>query len=208
MQLDQFYLSIIQISLIDAISLGAGAGLLVCTYIGIMIKRGEFGGFSWVLGGTGAVVIGTSIGWFVMTTTGFIVEWSGSAIQGLTGADLVEWTDTIASTFPYFQMHAAGFAMMGSLLGIGLGYGIASHPDDTSLLGNLIAILGVAVIVTGLMCMLLPSFITLADADAFLYLVMINGVIVLGYGIRSLVNQMRGDSTSEHAQSAADELIV
>jgi len=208
MQLDQFYLSIIQITLIDAIAIGAGAGMLLCTYFGIMIKRRESEAFSWMVGGTAAIIAGTIFGYIVMNAVGSLVAWSGSSIQGLAGADLTEWVDSIAAIFAPLQMQATGFALMGALFGIGFGYGVGSQPEDTSKLGNLIATLGVIAVVMGLMFMLLPSFVNLAAADAFLYLAMINGLIVLGYGIRFIVTHMRGDSPSEYEPSAVEELIV
>ena len=208
MQLDQFYLSILQMTLIDAIAIGAGAGMLASTYFGIKLKRQESGGFSWLLGGTLATVFGTIFGYYIMNTVGFIVAWSGSSVQGLAGADFTEWVDTMAALFAPVQIQAAGFAMLGALFGIGWGYGIGARPDDTSKLGNLIATLGVIAIVMGLLFMLLPGFITLAVADALWYLVLFNGLILLCYGIGAVMNQRRDDSSSEYVKSAVEELIV
>ncbi|TFH05841.1 MAG: hypothetical protein E4H14_11930 [Candidatus Thorarchaeota archaeon] len=208
MQLDQFYLSIIQMTLIDAIALGAGAGMLACTYFGINLRRKESDGFSWLIGGTFAIIFGTIFGYYVMNTVGFIVTWSGSSIQGLAGADLTEWADTIAALFAPVQMQAAGFAMMGALFGVGWGYGIGARPDDTSKLGNLIATLGVTAILMGLLFMLLPSFITYTYDVAFMYLLLFNGLILLCYGIGAVMNQRQDDSSSEYVKSAVEELIV
>ncbi|MFW9843724.1 MAG: hypothetical protein ACFFEV_04045 [Candidatus Thorarchaeota archaeon] len=208
MQLGQFYLDILQITLIDAIVLGAGAGMLASTYFGIKLKRVESGGYSWLLGGTAAVIFGTFFGYYIMNTVGFIVAWSGSSIQGLAGADLIEWTDTMATAFAGVQTQAAGFAVMGSLFGMGLGYGIASRPDDTSLLGNVIATLGIIAIVMGLLFMMLPSFITLPTADAFGYLLTFNVLILLCYGIGAMMIHFRKDTPSESKESTVEELIV
>ncbi len=208
MQLDQFYLTIIQITLIDALAIGAGAGMLASTYFGIKLKRHESGEFSWLLGGTAAIAFGTIFGYFIMNTVGFIVAWSGSPIHGLAGADLTEWTDTMAALFAPVQIQAAGLAMMGALFGVGWGYGIGSRPDDTSKLGNLIATLGVSAIVMGLLFIMLPSFVTLAATDALWYLAVVNGLILLSYGIRVAMNHFRGDSPSESEESTVEELIV
>ena len=197
MQLDQFYLSLIQITLFDAIAIGAAAGLLASTYVGIKLKRQESSTFSWLLGGIAAIIFGTLFGYYVMNTVGFIVAWSGSPIQGLAGADLTEWADTMAAFFAPYQMHAAGFAMLGALFGIGWGYGIGSRPDDTSKLGNLIATFGVIAIVAGLLLTMLPSFLALTNDVAFLYLVMFNGLVLLCYGIRFMLIEIRGDSPRE-----------
>jgi len=207
MQLDQFYLSIISLTLIDALAIGAGAGMLLCTYIGIMIKRRESEAFSWMLGGTAAIIAGTIFGYVIMNSVGSLVAWSGSPIQGLAGADLTEWVDTITTTFTPFQMQAAGLAMMGALFGIGLGYGIGSQPDDTSKLGNLIATLGVIAVVMGLMFMLLPSFVTYTYDVAFMYLLLLNGLILGCYGLAVLIRHSRKNSPSEFEPSIVEELI-
>ena len=208
MQLDQFYLSIIQITLLDAIAIGAAAGLLVSTYFGIKLKRQESGVFSWMLGGTIAIVFGTILGWLAMNTVGYAAAWSGSPIQGLGGADLTEWNNTLAAFFAPYQMQAAGFAMMGAIFGIGWGYGIGARPDDTSLLGNIIATLGVIAILAGMTLSILPAFISLLWDTAFLYLVLINGLILLCYGIASTVNQLRVASPPEPEVTEKDELMV
>lgn len=214
MQLDQFYLGIIQITLLDAIAIGAGAAMLAGTFFGIKLKRQESSTFTWLFGGAAGIAFGTLFGYYIMNTVGYIVAWSGSTIHGLTGADLLEWTSTMATSYAPYQMQAAGFAMMGVLFGIGWGYGIGARPADTSIVGNLIATLGVIAIVLGLMFMLLPSFITIAYDTAFIYLLLLNGLIVLGYGIMIVANQMKGDSpdspsveeTSE--REGPEELIV
>jgi hypothetical protein len=143
-----------------------------------------------------------------MNTVGAIVAWSGSPIQGLAGADLTEWADTMAAQFAPVQMHAVGFAIIGALFGVGLGHGIGARPTDTSILGNLIATLGVIAILMGLLFVILPIFITLTVADAFLYLVLFNGLILSCYGIRAGMIHFRGDSPSEIEESTAEELVV
>jgi hypothetical protein len=207
MQLDQFYLSLINMTLIDALAIAAGAGMLLSTCIGIMIARRERDAFSWMLGGTAAIIAGTIFGYIVMNAVGSLVAWSGSPIQSLAGADLTEWVNTIATTFAPFQMQAAGFALMGALFGIGLGYGIGSRPDDTSKLGNLIATLGVIAVVMGVMFMLLPSFIAYTYDVAFMYLMLLNGLILGCYGLGVFVNRSRMNSPSEFEPSTVEELI-
>ncbi len=207
MQLDQFYISIIQLTLIDALAIGAGAGMLVSTIFGIKLKRQERGAFSWMLGGTASIIFGSILGYYIMNTVGFIAAWSGSSIQGLAGADLIEWADTITVLFAPVQMQAAGLAVMGALFGIGWGFGIGSRPDDTSKLGNIIATLGVIAIVMGLLFMMLPGFVTLTTADAFGYLVAFNVLILLCYGIRAMMIHFRKDSPSESEERVVEELI-
>lgn len=208
MQLDQFYLSIIQLTMIDALAIGAGAGMLAGTYFGIKLKRHESGGFSWILGGTAAIIFGTIFGYYIMNTVGFVVAWSGSSIHGLTGSNLIEWADTLTAQFAPVQMHAAGLAVMGALFGIGCGYGIGTRPDDTSILGNTIGTLGVIAIFMGLLFMILPSFVTLPTADAFGYLVTFNVLVLLCYGIGAMQIHFRKDSPSESEESTVEELIV
>ena len=208
MQLDQFYISIIQMTLIDALALGAGAGMLASTLVGIKLNRQESGAFSWMLGGTAAIIFGSIFGYYIMNAVGFIVAWSGSSIQGLAGADLIEWAATLAAQFGLAQMQAAGLAVMGALIGIGWGFGIGSRPDDTSKLGNTIATLGVIAIFMGLLFMMLPSFVTLSTADAFGYLVTFNVLILLCYGIGAMMIHFRKDSPSESEESKVEELIV
>jgi len=207
MQLDQFYLSLINMTLIDALAIAAGAGILLSTCIGIMMARRDSETFSWILGGTGAIIAGTIFGFVIMNGVGSLVAWSGSPIQGLAGADLTEWVNTITTTFAPLQMQAAGFALMGALFGIGLGYGIGSRPDDASKLGNLIATLGVIAIVMGVMFMLLPSFIVYTYDVAFMYLILLNGLIIGCYGLGVFVNRSRKNSPSEFEPSIVEELI-
>jgi len=208
MQLDQFYLSIIQLTMIDALAIGAGAGMLAGTFFGIKLKRHESGGFSWILGGTAAVIFGAVFGYYIMNTVGFVVAWSGSSVQGLTGNNLIEWTDTLTAQFAPVQMHAVGLAVMGALFGIGLGSGIGSRPDDTSILGNIIGTLGVIAIFMGLLFMILPSFVTLPTVDAFGYLVTFNVLVLLCYGLGGMLIYFRKDSSSESEERVVEELIV
>ncbi|MHA1289819.1 MAG: hypothetical protein ACTSPB_20760 [Candidatus Thorarchaeota archaeon] len=210
MQLDQFYLNLIQITLLDAIVIGAGAAMLAGAFFGIKLKRQNSSTLTWLFGGAAGIAFGTIFGYYIMNTVGYIVAWSGSTIHGLTGTDLLEWTDAMATSYAPYQMQAAGFAMMGVLFGIGWGYGIGARPDDTSLVGNLITTLGVIAIVMGLLFMLLPSFVTYAYDTAFLYLLLLNGLIVLGYGMMFMAGQMRGgspDSPTEYEPSKPEELI-
>ncbi|MHA1864127.1 MAG: hypothetical protein ACTSWA_10200 [Candidatus Thorarchaeota archaeon] len=210
MQLDQFYISIIQITLMDAIAIGAAAGFLVSTYFGIKLKRKDSNAFSWVLGGAAASIMGAILGLLTMNAVGYFAAWSGSPIQGLVGADLTEWSGTIAAFFAPYQMQSAGFALMGALFGIGWGYGIGSRPDDTSLTGNIIAISSVIAFLGGFILTMLPGFITLSYDIAFLYLLLFNGLILACYGIGFVVNQMRDDapdSPREYEPSKPEELI-
>jgi len=208
MQLDQFYTGIIQITLFDALVIGAAAAMLVGTFFGIKLKRQESGSSTWLFGGAAGIAFGTIFGYYIMNTVGYIVAWSGSSIHGLTGSDLLEWTDTMVAFFAPYQMQAAGFAMMGVLFGIGWGFGIGARPDDTSVIGNLITTLGVVAIVVGLLLMMMPGFLTLSYDTAFLYLLLFNGLIVLCYGIGFMVKQTHGDSPSEFEPSQPEELIV
>jgi len=207
MQLDQFYLSIIQMTLMDAIAIGAAAGFLVSTYFGIKLKCKDSNTFSWLLGGAAASIMGAIIGLLTMNAVGYFVAWSGSPIQGLVGADLTEWSYTIAANFAPYQMQATGFALIGALFGIGWGYGIGSRPDDTSLTGNIIATLAVIAILGGFILTMLPGIITLSYDTAFLYLLLFNGFILACYGIASFVNRSRVDSLSEYEPSRPEELI-
>ena len=205
MQLDQFYLTIIQMSLHDAISLGAAAALLVGTFFGIKLKRHNVNTFQWLSGGGAGLVFGTIFGTYIMNFIGQIVALSGSLVYGLTGADLTEWGDTIATIYTPYQMHAAGFALLGVLLGIGWGYGIGGRPEDTSVIGNLIATVGLLAIVGGLICTTLTSFLVLAYETAFLYLAILNGLILVGYAIGFMMNQRRGRSFDIPVSSDVEE---
>ncbi len=207
MQLDQFYISIIQITLMDAIVIGAGAGFLFSTYFGIKLKRNDSPAFAWLLGGAVVIIIGTIVGLFTMNAVGYVAAWAGSPFQGLQGADLIEWSDTIAAVFAPYQMQAAGFAMMGALFGIGWGYGIGGRTDDTFVVGNLIATLSVFAIFGGLMLTMLPGLLTLSYDTAFLYLGLFNVLILLCYGIAYVVNPRRVDPPVREG-SEVEELIV
>ena len=208
MQLDQFYISIIQITLMDAIAIGAGAGFLVSTYFGIKLKRKDSNAFSWLFGIAAAIIIGTILGLFTMNAVGYITVWNGSSLLGLQGADLIEWSDTIAAAYAPYQMQAAGFAMMGTLFGIGWGYGIGGRTDDTSVVGNIVATSAIIALFGGFLLTMLPGLLTLSYDTAFLYLLLFNGLIALCYGIGYVVNQSRVDSPPESGVSNVEELIV
>jgi hypothetical protein len=208
MQLDQFYVSIIQLTLMDALVIGAGAGLLVSTYFGMKLKRQESGAFSWLLGGTTAIIFGTIFGWYIMNTVGYIVAWSGSPIHGLVGTDLTDWADTMAAFFAPNQMLSIGFAMMGALFGVGWGYGIGSRPDDTSIIGNLIATLGVVAILCGLLLTILQSLLVLSAVVAFQYILLANATILELYGIGLILKLWKAESPSDAVESKTDELVV
>ncbi|MCK4568533.1 MAG: hypothetical protein KAU48_14595, partial [Candidatus Thorarchaeota archaeon] len=204
MQLDQFYISVIQITLMDAIAIGAGAGFLASTYFGIKLKRKDSNAFAWLFGGTAAIIIGTILGLITMNAVGYITVWNGSSLLGLQGADLTEWSDTIAAIYAPYQMQAAGFAMMGTLLGIGWGHGIGVRPDDTSLLGNIIATLAIIAMFGGFLLTMLPGVLTLSYDTAFLYLGLFNVLILLYYGIAYVVNQARVDVPIEGEESEVE----
>ncbi len=192
----------------DAIVIGAGAGFLFSTYFGIKLKRNDSPAFAWLLGGAVVIIIGTIVGLFTMNAVGYVAAWAGSPFQGLQGAELIEWSDTIAAVFAPYQMQAAGFAMMGALFGIGWGYGIGGRTDDTFVVGNLIATLSVFAIFGGLMLTMLPGLLTLSYDTAFLYLGLFNVLILLCYGIAYVVNQRRVDPPMESEGSEVEELIV
>jgi len=208
MQLDQFYISIIQITLMDAIAIGASVGFLFSTYFGIKLKRKESTTLSWLLGGAAGIIIGTILGLIAMNAVGYVTIWNGSSLLGLQGADLTEWSDTIAAFYAPYQMQAAGFAMMGALFGIGWGYGIGARPDDTSVVGNIIATSAIIAMFGGFLLMMLPGVLTLSYDTAFLYLGLFNGLIALCYGIAYVANQARIDPPMESEGSEVEELIV
>ena len=207
MQLDQFYISIIQITLMDAIAIGAGAGFLFSTYFGIKLKRNDNPAFAWLLGGAVVIIIGTILGLITMNAVGYVAAWAGSPLLGLQGADLTEWSDTIAAFFAPYQMQAAGFAMMGALFGIGWGYGIGARPDDTSVVGNIIATSAIIAMFGGFLLTMLPGVLTLSTDVAFLYLGLFNGLILLCYGIAYVVNQRRVDSPTESEESEVEVIV-
>lgn len=192
----------------DAIAIGAGAGFLFSTYFGIKLKRNDSPAFAWLLGGAVVIIIGTILGLFTMNAVGYVAAWSGSPLQGLQGADLIEWSDTIAEFFAPYQMQAAGFAMMGALFGIGWGYGIGARTDDTSVKGNFVATLAIIAMFGGFLLTMLPGVLTLSADIAFLYLALFNTLILLCYGLGFVVNQWRVDSPSESEGSDVEELIV
>ena len=208
MQLDQFYISVIQMTLMDAIAIGAGAGFLVSTCFGIKLKRKDSNAFFWLLGGAAGIIIGTILGLFTMNAVGHITVWNGSSLLGLQGADLTEWSDTIAAIYAPYQMQAAGFAMMGTLFGIGWGHGIGARPDDTSVVGNIVATSAIIAMFGGFLLTMLPGLLTLSYDTAFLYLGLFNVLILLCYGIAYVVNQTRVDSPAESESSEVEELIV
>jgi len=207
MQLDQFYISIIPITLMDAIAIGAGAGFLFSTYFGIKLKRNDSPAFAWLLGGAVVIIIGTILGLITMNAIGYITVWNGSSLLGLQGADLTEWSDTIAAVYAPYQMQAAGFAMMGTLFGIGWGSGIGARPDDTSVVGNIVATSAIIVLFGGFLLTMLPGLLTLSYDTAFLYLLLFNGLIVLCYGIAYVVNESRVDSPTESEESEVEVIV-
>ena len=191
----------------DAIAIGAGAGFLFSTYFGIKLKRNDSPAFAWLLGGAVVIIIGTILGLITMNAVGYVAAWAGSPFQGLQGADLIEWSDTIAAVFAPYQMQAAGFAMMGTLFGIGWGYGIGARTDDTSVVGNIIATSAIIAMFGGFLLTMLPGVLTLSTDVAFLYLGLFNGFILLCYGIAYVVNQRRVDSPTESEESEVEVIV-
>ena len=204
MQLDPFYISIIQISLIDAIAIGASSGWLAATIFGIKLKRGNSGSSMWLIGGTAGVVFGTFIGYLTMNLIGSVLIWSGTPIQGLTGPDLSDWSATIITTFSPYHMQTIGFSIIGALFGVGWGYAIGARPDDTSIFGNLVATLGAISVFCGMLFIVLQSFILLSDFVAIVYLSMFSGLIIIGYALAAVVNIRREDSQV----ATTEELVV
>ncbi len=202
MQLGQYYLDIIRITGMDAIVLGAGAGLLVATYFGMRLRRENGGTISNSVYGVAGVILGTLFGYFAMNAVGYFVALSGTPFHGLLGSDLIEWRSNTSLVFTRYQVHAVGFAMVGSWFGLGWGYGI--RPDETSLFGNIIATLGVFALLGGLLLMIMPQFLSLPPS----YLTVINGIFVLCYVIALRFTKTSTDSSLEPENSEKEEPIA
>ncbi|MFW9770084.1 MAG: hypothetical protein ACFFF9_09845 [Candidatus Thorarchaeota archaeon] len=156
MNLSGYYTAIIRITLMDAIVLGAGAGLLVAAYLGMKARqrnitfRNLFKSY-----GIAGAILGTLTGYICMNIVGYFVAFSGSPFHGLSGVDLIEWNNFTSSIFTQYQFHAIGFALFGSLLGNGWGYSI--RPEETSRSGNTFATLGIFGLLGGLSLMIMPT---------------------------------------------------
>jgi hypothetical protein len=202
MQLGGYYTEIIRITLMDAIVLGAGAGLLVATYFGMKArKRGVTLPNLFIPYGIVGVILGTLVGYVCMNVVGYFVAFSGSPFHGLSGADLIEWNNFTSSRFTQYQFHAIGFAMFGSWLGSGWGYSI--RPDETSRLGNIIATLGVFGLLGGLLLMIMPRFLYSSPNS----LTLLNVLILLCYTITLLYSEKGVDSTQQSDDSGREQMI-
>ncbi|MFW9794323.1 MAG: hypothetical protein ACFFEE_08475 [Candidatus Thorarchaeota archaeon] len=200
MQLGEYYTDIIRITLMDAIVLGTGVGLLVATYLGMKARaRGlTFPNLFKSYGITG-VILGTLVGYVCMNIVGYFVAFSGSPFHGLSGVDLIEWNNFTSSIFTQYQFHAIGFAMFGSWLGSGWGYSI--NPDETSQIGNIFATLGVFGLLGGLLLMIMPGFLY----GSPITLTLLNVLVVLCYAIAVLYFKKDVDSSLQPEDSRREQ---
>jgi hypothetical protein len=201
MQLGEYYTDMIRISLMDSIVIGAAAGLLVATYFGTKIRRERGSTFSDSSYGIAGIILGTLFGYLCMIAVGYFVALSGSPFHGFSGVDLIEWNNSTSIAFTQYQLHAIGFAMLGSWFGIGWGYSIRT--EDASLIGNVFASLGLIGLLGGFMLAIMPSFL-LSSPNT---LTLLNALVGLCYAIALLFNEQRINSLQQPDDSKIEEMI-
>lgn len=169
MQLDTFYMGLIQVSLLDGLALGLGCAFIITSICGLIITRRMDMSIIWVIGAILSLVIGVISGFLIMNLTEYIAVWSGSAFLGLSGSDLSSWANTIYSAFISYPYHGLTLWYIGSLAGFGMGYGIGVHPkEESTTFGVIFSILGICGLAIGLALALLPGILTLSTD--FLYI--------------------------------------
>lgn len=168
MQLDAFFMGLIQVSLLDGLALALGAAFIIATICGIVLTRRTGLNITWGLGTIASLIIGVISGLAVMAFVGFLAIWAGSGIHGLSGADLNNWTEITSTAFGSSQIQGIILAYVGALAGIAMGYGIAIRPkEEATRFGIGFSILGVCALAIGFTLTMLPTILTLSTLLLF-----------------------------------------
>jgi len=181
MQLDTFYVGLIQTSLFDGLVLGLGVALFVASVLGIIMTRRYSLGVTWSLSAIALIIIGIASGYLFMTFTGIMTSWAGTGIHNLSGAVLTDWTSLVATMFGTYQDYALVLSYIGAILGLGMGYGTGILPkEEFTTFGTFISILGVGALAIGLTLAFLPFLITQSISILYLFSAMIT-LLFVGY---------------------------
>jgi len=162
MQLNAFFMNLIQISILDGIALAVGAAFIIAALCGIFLARRMDLNITWGLGTIASLIIGVVVGIVVMTSFGYYFVWSGSNCYGLSGSDLTNWTSLISAEFGSYQLQTLALAFIGALAGYDMGYVLMTTPrEGTTRFGILISVLGVSMLAIGITLTMLQGLLLL-----------------------------------------------
>ncbi|TFG33495.1 hypothetical protein EU527_08060 [Candidatus Thorarchaeota archaeon] len=205
MQLDAFFMELIQVSLFDGIAIGLGSAFIVTCFCALLLTRKMSISITWSVAAIATILIGTLSGFLVMNSIGFFAVWSGSAIHGLSGDDLISWTSTIASTFNSYQIQVISLSYLGSLAGLAMGYGIGiPQKYKFTISGTIFSILGVSALLIGFTLIMLPTVLNL---DVILLYVIIGLLSLLFLLFWLKYQRMKTDEDLEYHVTPTDSTI-
>ena len=162
MQLNAFFMNLVQISILDGIALAVGAAFILAALCGIILARRTDLNITWGLGTIASLIIGAVLGFVVMTFFGYYFVWSGSNCYGLSGSDLANWTSLISTEFDSYPLQSLALSFIGALAGYAMGYVLVTTPKEgITPFGILISILGVAMLAIGISLTMMPGLLLL-----------------------------------------------
>jgi hypothetical protein len=160
MQIDLFLRNISSVSLLDGLALGLGCAFIISSFCGTYLTRRRPASITWSIGGILTILVGTISGLAIYSFIGLVTSWAGPAIHGLSGSDISLWNNLVSFAFNYYQDPAMAISYMGSIAGLGMGYGIGIRPkDEATTFGAVWAVLAVFVLLTGFAFVLLQMLI-------------------------------------------------
>ncbi|TFG29689.1 hypothetical protein EU527_15520 [Candidatus Thorarchaeota archaeon] len=205
MQLDTFFMNLIQVSLLDGLALGLGGAFIVTSFCALILTRRMGVSITRGLGAIASLVIGIISGFLVMNSIGLFATWTGSAIHGLSGTDLVSWTSLVSSTFSSYQSQAIALSYLGSLGGLGMGYGVGIRPkDEATTFGTVFSMLGVCALAIGFTLVMLPTILALSTILLFGMI----GFITLLFVLFGLMQKREGSEEDSESYVMESESIV
>ena len=169
-------MGLVQVSLLDGISLAVGASFIIASIFGLILTRRTGLNITWGLGTLASIIISVISGILIMTSLGFFFSWTGSAIHGLTSTDLTDWTTLISTEFGSYPYQVLALTFIGALGGHAMGYAAGTRPkDEATTFATVFSILGVSAIAIGLTLTLLQNLL----AQSLLVLFSLDGLFAL-----------------------------
>jgi hypothetical protein len=163
MEIDWFWsflASIVSVLLLDGLALGLGVAFIISCLCGTYLTRARPANITWSMGGMLSIFVGTISGLAIYSFIELVTFWAGPAIQGLSGSDLIHWNNLVSTAFNYHQNSAIASSYVGSIAGLGMGYGIGIRPkDEATTFGMVWAILAAFILLTGFAFVLLQMLI-------------------------------------------------
>ncbi|MDH4213423.1 MAG: hypothetical protein OEV85_05845 [Candidatus Thorarchaeota archaeon] len=200
-----FLASIVSVLLLDGLALGLGAAFIIASLCGTYLTRGRPANITWSIGGILTIFAGTISGLAIYRFIELVTFWVGPAIQGLSGSDLIHWNYFVSTAFNNHQYSAIASSYIGSIAGIGMGYGIGIRPrDEATTFWMVLAVFSVFMSLTGFAFVVLEMLI--AEHADVLYL-------FAGFSTAALVLfafyqnwKAAPDSTNDHAIQEVSDL--